>query len=312
MSRHVVLITIIILALTGISWGEEIIIKGEPLALTASGETYMAPKWSPDGAKVAVGGGNYSGIYLIDFPSGEMNTLTKETGAGYGLAWAPSGDAIAARVSRYENNMKRSQLVLLYLDGTRHALSEPQRSLPGTPIWSKSGEFVYLKSGKMFQLYMVSSSRSSSLTGELPYLKSFDIYLRDLETGAESKLSNSQERVLHLEISPAETQYAYSTASEDLWIADLDGSNSRKLGRGSVPTWSPDGNWIACMVTEDDGHVFTRSDIHIYNAINGKAQVLTATPDIHEMRPVWSPDGNWIAYENELDGRIWVIQIGRR
>ena len=63
------------------------------------------------------------------------------------------------------------------------------------------------------------------------------------------------------------------------------------------------------MVTEDDGHVFTRADILIYNAISGEETVLTDSPDVHEMHPDWSPDGSWIAYENELDGRIWTIQV---
>ena len=309
MSRKVGLCLVLLLVFSAILTAQQLTIKGDPVALSAPGEYFMAPQWSPDGSQLAVGGGNYRGIYLISFPSAKMSVLTEETGAGFRLAWSPNGDAIAARVSSYENNTKRSQLVLLYLDGTRQALSEAQQSFRGVPVWSRSGEFVYLNSSKLFQPYMLSVERATSLAGELPYLKNFEIYLRDLATGTESKAVNTEEKVLYLEISPTETQYVYSTASENLYVADLDGTNNRNLGRGSSPSWSPDGSWIACMVTEDDGHVITQSDIHLYQAQTGVINVLTNTPDIHELHPAWSPDGNWIAYENEVDGRIWAVEI---
>ncbi|MCF7827282.1 MAG: hypothetical protein K9M55_08615 [Candidatus Marinimicrobia bacterium] len=312
MSRKVGIHILVLLVFSASLIAQQLTVKGDPVALSAPGKSFMAPEWSPDGNQLAVGGGNYNGIYLISFPSAKMSVLSEEIGAGFRMAWSPNGEAIAARVSSYENNKKRSQIVLFFLDGTRQALSEVQQSLQGVPVWSKSGDFVYLNSSERFQPYMLSAERATSLTGELPYLKTFEIYLRNLENGSESKVLNSEERALYLEISPTETEFVYSTASENLWIADLDGTNNRKLGRGSAPSWSPDGTWIACMVPEDDGHVITQSEIQIYHAQNGAVALRTNTPDIHEMHPAWSPDGNWIAYENEVDGRIWAVEIEGR
>ena len=51
------------------------------------------------------------------------------------------------------------------------------------------------------------------------------------------------------------------------------------------------------------------SEIRIYDARTGEGFNLTNTPGILEMRPAWSPDGSQIAYDNERDGRIWVIAV---
>jgi Tol biopolymer transport system component len=312
MTKNVGTIICLLILCSTFSFAEQIEIKGEPVALSPQGEYYMEPKWSPDGSKLSAGGSNFRGIFLISFPSGTIDTLTRAMGAGFRPSWSPGSDAMAARLTSFEGNRKMSQFVLLYLDGTSEALTEVQPSLQGVPVWSKSGEFIYLNSSNRFQSYSPTSAGSKPSSGVLPYLNTFDIYLHDLGTGQESKVFDTPERILYLEISPSETQFVYTTASENLWIADMDGSRPRKLGRGYAPSWSPDGNWIACMLTEDDGHVITQSEILIYNADTGASRLLSSTPDIHEMHPAWSPDGNWIAYGNEIDGRIWVVEIEGR
>ncbi len=312
MSRQVRMFIIGLFLLSGLTWGKQIVSIGEPVALTASGKIYMAPNWSPNGSQIAVSGVKYSGIQIIDFPSGKISTLTEAVGAGYGLAWAPDGEALVARVSQYDNNKRQSQIVLLNLDGTQRELSKKQSFISGVPVWSSSGEYVYLKSGKTFHTYSKDPTRMNTLSGRLVYLHGLSVYQRDLDTKTESILSDPEQRVLHLAISPNQKQFVYSTVGEHLWIADMDGSNRRELGRGTAPSWSPDGKQVACMVTRDDGHVFTSADILIHDISDKTLTKLTNTPDIHEMNPAWSPDGKWIAYDNERDGRIWVIQVEGR
>lgn len=291
-------------------WAEQLVPKGEAIALTEPGQIFMAPQWSPNGDKIAVSGVKYDGIYLINFPGGDIETLTNQTGSGYGLAWSPTGDAIAARVSHYKGYFKETQLMLYQLDGSQQALSEEQSSLSGVPTWSKSGKHLYLKSGSKFQSYNVNSENSAPPTGSIVYLKNLAVYKRNLSTGTEELFSLPDQRALHMAISPDETQFVYSTVGEQLWLANMDGSNKRLLGRGTAPKWSPDGKWITCMVTTDDGHIFTAADLLMYNASDATAIQFTSTPGVYEMNPSWSPDGKWIAYENERDGRIWVIEVG--
>jgi Tol biopolymer transport system component len=301
--------TLLLLLLTGVLWAGEITQVGEPIALSKSGQIYISPKWSPLGSQLAVAGVKYSGIYLINFPSGEMSQLTAELGAGYGFSWSPDGAHITARTATYEDHIKLSQIKVFALDGSSEALSQKQSLMTGLPIWSRSGASIHLKSQKSFQTYSLGKQVDDVEAGSLLFLHNLGIYKRDFDTGTDQLVSAPGQRVLHLALSPLGTHFVYSTVGEYLWIADMDGSNRQQLGRGTAPTWSPDGKWIASMITEDDGHVFTGSDILIYRASNGTVSKLTATPDIYEMHPTWSPDGKWLAYDNEHDGRIWVIQV---
>ncbi|MCF7823331.1 MAG: hypothetical protein K9N35_04090 [Candidatus Marinimicrobia bacterium] len=295
--------------LTGFVWAEQIVTTGEPMPLTNAGDIYLAPKWSPDGSQLAVSGSKYTGIYLINIPGGEMKMLTDHDGAGYGLSWSPKGDAIAAQISNYVNYSRQTQLMLFKLDGSEKALSEKKHSIAGIPSWSKTGEHVYLKSGTKFQAFATDVEKADPMTGSIVYLNNLGVYKRELESETEILISDPQQRVLHLAISPSGDQFVYSTVGEMLWLANIDGSQRKKLGRGTAPDWSPDGRWIVSMITSDDGHVFTSADLIIYNATSGVATRLTQTPEIHEMHPAWSPDGKWIAYENEHDGRIWLVEV---
>jgi Tol biopolymer transport system component len=73
-----------------------------------------------------------------------------------------------------------------------------------------------------------------------------------------------------------------------IWIAPATGGTpSRAIDRGVYPTWSPDGQWLACTRTEE-GKRFVQ-----------KFQIGSASPPIRigqtgNMRPAWSPDGKWI------------------
>jgi len=94
-----------------------------------------------------------------------------------------------------------------------------------------------------------------------------------------------------------------------LVVMDADGSNRVDLGRGSRPTWSPDGRWLAFMVTEDDGHAFTAADLVAVRADGSARVALTATPDRLEMNPSWSPDGRALAYDDAVDGALYLLPL---
>jgi TolB protein len=84
----------------------------------------------------------------------------------------------------------------------------------------------------------------------------------------------------------------------DLYVADADGSNLKRLTKteedDSSPCWSPDGQWI-CFATKING----RRLLAKVPAGGGAAQVIRTTGTPNPTEPSWSPDGKWIAFTSQ-------------
>ena len=96
------------------------------------------------------------------------------------------------------------------------------------------------------------------------------------------------------------------TASHPLTFEDL-----ASLQRLSDPQPSPDGRWIACVVTTPDlGDNRTDSDIWLVPAAGGTPRKCVASPK-HARHPRWSPDGRWLVFESNRDGefQVWVQAV---
>jgi len=88
---------------------------------------------------------------------------------------------------------------------------------------------------------------------------------------------------------------------EDMW----------KMGRVSDPQLSPDGRWVAYVVTYYDMEQNTgNSDIWLVSIEGGEPRKLTNSPKSDD-HPRWSPDGSKIAFISTRDGKpqIYVISV---
>ena len=86
---------------------------------------------------------------------------------------------------------------------------------------------------------------------------------------------------------------------------DINGKNQQRLTNNASddwsPSWSPDGERIACM-SDRDGD-FLHFDIFVMDADGGNQQNITNNP-FDERHPSWSPDGKRIVYRARRDGHF--------
>jgi len=93
------------------------------------------------------------------------------------------------------------------------------------------------------------------------------------------------------------------TRGQEIWIADVVTGHERRLGIGSNPAWSPDGERIAYVVQSDQGSEVWLSDP------TGRARqhVGTVSSPLFSYQPIdWSPDGTRIA----IGGPDGLVMIG--
>ena len=92
---------------------------------------------------------------------------------------------------------------------------------------------------------------------------------------------------------------------DNVWIANLDGSDAKKIAAGSLPNISPDATRLAFNTNEDSKtRPGPERHIAITDLASGKVTVLKDIPSDNCFGPVWSPGGNKIAFS------IWPRKNG--
>ncbi len=311
-----IIISLLILGFT-VAPAKQIETRGDAIALSQPGEYYMGPKWSPDGTRIAAGGPNYTGLYLLDFPTGDVRQLSNDYSAGWGFSWSHDGSRIAAKISHF-NKMRRSHtLVSINIaDGSMLPLAGPRNRMSGVPIWTEDDAHVYLTFAEKFESFSMDDSNQEIINPQVSYIKDGRFQNRMTQpskaNASEITRFSDQDQIYTYAISPDGSHVVYSTAGQNLWVAKINGDDRLSLGRGSAPAWSPDGAWITFMLTFDDGHSTTASDIYVIQIDGSSRTNLTATPDQFEMNPQWSPDGAWIVYDTDQRGQLFIQQVGWR
>jgi Tol biopolymer transport system component len=102
------------------------------------------------------------------------------------------------------------------------------------------------------------------------------------------------------------TLSAFAAERRPMTFADL-----AAFHRVSDPQPSPDGKWVAFVVTDADvAENKTASDVWLVPTAGGEPRRLTSSPK-HDRHPRWSPDGQWIAFNSNRGGdfQVWLLPV---
>ena len=104
-----------------------------------------------------------------------------------------------------------------------------------------------------------------------------------------------------------------------LWKINVESKDKKRLTEGdftvSTPRWSPDGRWIAYVMSRSgsqesaytDISADRNTDIYIISSDGGTPRQLTTNPAA-DASPEWSPDGREIAYIANSEPKSWAAK----
>jgi TolB protein len=159
-----------------------------------------------------------------------------------------------------------------------------------------------------------------------------DMYLVDLASGKATKQTpvedkNKSELVKSLvhgrSISPDGKRSAFEDRAYQLYLADEDGSNAKRIETGLrfhlLPSWSPDGSWVLFVAGEHydcHPHVLKADGTGLKklasrNGYRGIIDILDVY-DFHDGSsdlPVWAADGKSVFYTAKVGGNVELFRV---
>lgn len=291
---------------------------GKPVKLIGGdGEYFMQPRWSPDGSLIAFTESNYHGIWVMKPNGSDVQQISDEPAAGFGFEWSADSRAIVSRVANYKGRYRYNAIKVFDLEkNAARLLSDYRTMMPALPHWAEADEKVYLFCRGKLEIFE-SGKKATALQKQnanqmICFLKDDQIAIGNIETKEYHVFDRIKDwQILNLIVSPDQTKIAFEVYGGNMYVMNIDGTDLTDLGEGHRPQWAPDSESLVYMITQDDGHRITASDIYTIK-IDGNEKVnLTNTDDRLEMNPSWSPDGNKIIFDMMDEGAIYLVEISK-
>ncbi len=276
---------------------------------------YMSPVWSPDGRHIAFTSAEYRGIWTVPAEGGTPRQITGEDAAGFGFTWSSDGSAIAARPARFDERFRHNAIKVFDVEsGSERTLIDYQRGQMSLPQWTDLDQRIAVQVQREVEILETGiepARREKQLRDEAVLVsRNNRIEKISLSADAAEVVGDFGDRnILNLVPSPDGSVIAVQVMGEGIYVIDADGSNLCEIGRAENPVWSPDGRYVIAMITEDDGHNITGSELYAVDITTAQRFHLTAHTDLIAMHPTVSPDGSKVAFSDSNTGRIYTMSI---
>ncbi len=274
---------------------------------TGERETAFHPRFMPDGKTLMVSDENYDGLGLVNIEKQSYTHLTNMAGAGYKAAISEDGKTVITR--RIDMNEQKTSLYKI--DLKENTISTVMTDIEHVNnLDFVNGEVAVSQRGISMK-HRVKSAVYTYAPVKDVYVTEENLKLVVYEAGIRSVIDP-------LSTAEYDAQYCWSSISpdrkkllfvsgNDAYVCNVDGSDLVCLGLVHAPVWRGN-DYVVGMEDQDDGHVFTGSDIVIVKVDGTNKQKLTTKSSDLNMYPSVSADGNKIAYHTG-DGKIYLMSI---
>ena len=291
-------------------------VSGPDLLIQPDSFHAMAPKWSPDGSKLALTTHKYKGLWVVDVAGNNRSTvkLSDEPASGYRFAWNPAGSHIVARVANFDDTKRKDAIKLFGLSGRdSQLLTEYQTDAPGLPQWAGYNRVAFSSANqiKTVDAGLNIQQKARPDDNSRAFLAANNQILA-ISNGTDTPkpvFEMEGRRLINVTPSPDGSRIAFEVVGGDLYVVNSDGTGLTSLGQAHRPSWSPDSQYLTCMISEDDGHNYTSSDIYIISVDGSQKINLTSDSDLIATNPDWSPRGSQIAFDTPDQGAIYTITV---
>ncbi len=257
----------------------------------------FAPRWSPDGARLAYVSaqpGSPPQLYIRWVASGRSAKVATLEHAPDDVTWSPDGKMLAFTMLELDEG-KSLGAPLKKPEGAKWA--DPLKVIDRV-TYRFDGQ-GYLKPG-FRQIFVVSAD------GGAPRQITFGKY------DSAGPISFSADGRAVLFSSNRNPTWELEPNESEIWrVGVVDGQMTRltnRVGGDGAPVPSPDGSKIAFVASDDTGRSYEGNDLYVMDANGGNVRRLAANLDRSVGAPQWSADGRSIYFDYVDRG---VTRVGR-
>jgi Tol biopolymer transport system component len=267
-----------------------------------AGQQWLAPRFAPDGLSLFLTTSGYTGIYRYVTATGELQTVTDESGAGFGFAVSNDGNRLAYRRTTYGRTAFERTQEIVDVDILRQ--TRVQTAAGGnlsTPVFHHE-TILYSKGAETANIPQADGTVQSAVLLGIEETKialvvdGRKILLDPFNGGS----------YIWPSLSPDGSKLVAYEMSRGTFVCDLTGKVEAHLGRRDAPVWTRNGRWIIGVEEKGDGHRISGADLYALAADGSQVIRLTDSPAI-ELNPFCSPSSNTILC-NTADGKILLLQ----